>query len=218
MDPAKTRSECRPESSGKTQWRLSRRFLLGGLAIGFGARSLCADAHERVGPVKPPILVPDLSVVSSDGVRASLRELLSGKVTAIQLMFTKCKSICPIEAGTLARVEEALADYLGDDIQLLSLSIDPITDTPEVLKAWLERFGAQRRWNAVSPAEADLARVKSFFDRPSSVGEIHSTAIHLVDRNGFVVWRTFDLPDANEVAELLLSLHRRGATSSTDIW
>jgi protein SCO1/2 len=174
-------------------------------------------AHERVGPVKPPILVPDLSVVSSDGVLASVRDLLSGKVTAIQLMFTKCKSICPIEAGTLARVEEALADYPGDDIQLLSLSIDPTTDTPEVLKAWLERFGAQRRWNAVSPAEADLARVKSFFDRPSSVGEIHSTAIHLVDRNGFLVWRTFDLPDANEVAKLLLSLHRRGPTKSPSI-
>jgi protein SCO1/2 len=208
MGPAKRSSEHPSVCSGKTQSRLSRRFLLGGLTTAFSLRSLHARAHERVGPVKPPIQVPNLAVVSSEGVRASIRDLLFGKVTAIQLMFSKCKSICPIEAGTLARVEEALADYRADDIQLLSLSIDPITDTPEVLKAWLERFGARRRWNAASPAEADLARVRVFFDRVSNVGEIHSTAIHLVDRNGFLVWRTFDLPDANEVARLLLGLHR----------
>ena len=105
-------------------------------------------------------------------------------------------------------VNAVLGDNPADDLQLLSLSIDPITDTPEVLKAWLERFGARRRWKALSPAEADLAGVRAFFDQASSIGEIHSTAIHLIDRNGFLVWRTFDLPAANDVANLLLNLHR----------
>src|SRR3981189_1883849 len=109
-------------------------------------------------------------------------------------MFSRCKSICPIEAVTLARVQEALGDNPADDIRLLSLSIDPLTDTPDVLKAWLEQFGAHRRWDAVSPAELDLARVRAFFDQASNIGEIHSTAVYLVDRNGFLVWRTFDLP------------------------
>jgi len=194
--------------SDKTERSLSRRLLLSSLAAAFALRSATVRAHEKIGPVKPPLDVPNAAVVSSDGVHGFLRDLLLGKVTAIQLMFSRCESICPIEAGTLASLEKALADYPADDIRLLSLSIDPITDTPEVLKAWLERFGAGSRWIAASPAEPDLARVRTFFDQTSNTGELHSTAIDLIDRNGFLVWRTFELPDANEVARLLLGLHR----------
>jgi protein SCO1/2 len=88
------------------------------------------------------------------------------------------------------------------------LSIDPVTDTPEVLKAWLERFGAQPGWTAASPAETDLERVRAFFDRASALGEDHSTTIYLVDRNGLLVWRTLELPAPDEVASLLLQLQR----------
>jgi protein SCO1/2 len=125
-------------------------------------------------------------------------------------MFSRCKSICPIEAATLARVQEALGDNPANDIRLLSLSIDPLTDTPDVLKAWLERFGARRGWTAVSPVEADLAPVRAFFDRAPTLVEDHSTVIHLVDRNGLLVWRTLDLPEPNEVAKVLIQLQRIG--------
>jgi protein SCO1/2 len=190
---------------------LARRLFLTGLAAAFGLQLLPASAHDSPGLVNPPIEVPDITVVSADGVRAPLRDLLRGRVTAIQLMFSKCKSICPIEAATLARVQEALEavkDSSTDNIQLLSLSIDPVTDTPEVLKAWLERFGAQRGWTAASPAEADLGRVRAFFDRASALGEDHSTTICLVDRSGLLVWRTLELPAPDEVARLLLQLQR----------
>lgn len=189
---------------------LARLLLLAGLAAAFGVQLLPARAHD-IGLVKPPIEVPDVAVVSADGVRAPLSALLRGRVTAIQLMFSKCKSICPIEAATLARVQEALEavrDNFINDIQLLSLSIDPATDTPEVLKAWLERFGAKRGWTAASPAEADLGRVRAFFDRASNLGEDHSTVISLVDRNRRLVWRSLELPAPDEVARLLLQLQR----------
>ena len=189
---------------------LARRLMLAGLAAAFGVQLLPARAHD-IGLVKPPIDVPNVTVVSADGVRVSLSDLLRGRVTAIQLMFSKCKSICPIEAATLARVQEALEaakDNSTDNIQLLSLSTDPATDTPDVLKAWLERFGAQRGWTAASPTEADLGRVRAFFDRASALGEDHSTTVYLVDRNGLLVWRTLELPAPDEVARLLLQLQR----------
>jgi protein SCO1/2 len=182
--------------------------LLTGIVAALGMPLLSAGAHENVGPVQPPIAVPDVLVVPLDGTRGSLRDQLRGRVTAIQLMFTRCKSICPIEAATLARVQEALGDKPGDKIRLLSLSIDPVTDTPDVLKAWLERFGARQGWTAVSPTEADLPRVKAFFDGPSNVGEDHTTAISVIDPNGMLVWRTLDLPEPNEVAKLLRHLQK----------
>lgn len=214
MRRAKGNSEISSVEFGGPRRALARCLLLTGLVVAFGLQ-LPAGAHD-IGLIRPPIEVPDITVVSADGVRAPLRDLLRGRVTAIQLMFSECKSICPIEAATLARVQEALEavkDNSTDNIQLLSLSIDPATDTPEVLAAWLERFGAQRGWTAASPAEADLGRVRAFFDRASALGEDHSTVISLVDRNGWLVWRSLELPPPDEVARLLVQLQRAGATS-----
>jgi len=180
-----------------------RRSVLIGLAAGVTLCALPSFAHGNIGPVKPPIGLPDIEIVSSDGFRGPLHERLLGRTTAIQLMFSKCKSICPIEAATFVRTQEALANHASGDIQLLSLSIDPLTDTPDVLRAWLDGLGAQTGWTAAAPAKADLARARAFFDGASNLGEDHSTAMSIVDRTGLLVWRTTELPAPDEVAKLL---------------
>ena len=180
-----------------------RRSVIAGLAAGFALCAVPAYAHGNIGPVKPPLGVPDIELVTSDGFRGPLRERLLGRVTAIQLMFTQCKSICPIEAATFARTQDVLAGTPSDGIQLLSLSIDPLADTPEVMKAWLDGLGAQAGWTAAAPAKADLARVRAFFDGESGFGEDHSTAMSLMNRAGLLVWRTPELPAPEEVVRLL---------------
>ena len=185
---------------------ISRRPLLAGIA----ASLLCAlpaFAHDGIGPVKPPVEVPDIGIISSNGARGSLRQQLLGRVTAVQLMFTKCRSICPIEAATFVRVQEALASGHIERIQLLSLSIDPLTDTPEMLNAWLVSLGAQPGWTAFSPMKADLTRARQFFDGASGFGEDHSTAMSLVNRAGLLVWRTAELAAPDGVVRLLNQIH-----------
>ena len=167
------------------------------------------DVHGKVGPVRPPVAVPDFEVVSSDGQRLHLRDMLAGRVSAVQLMFSHCRSICPIEAATFARVQDALADDLTGRIQLISLSIDPATDTPEVLKTWLQRFGARHGWDAIAPSINELALVRSFFDQGSGFGEDHSTAMYVIDSNARLVWRSSELPAPDDVARLLVGMNRR---------
>ncbi len=180
-----------------------RRSVLAALAAGLTQRSLPASAHGSIGPVRPPAAAPDIEVVTSDGFRGPLRARLLGRVTAVQLMFTQCRSICPIEAATFARTQEALARSTSDGIQLLSLSVDPATDTPAVLNAWLDGLSARSCWTAAAPAMADLTRTRKFFDGVSDFGEDHSTAMSLFDRAGMLVWRTPELPAANEVVTIL---------------
>ena len=57
---------------------LARRLMLAGLAAAFGVQLLPARAHD-IGLVKPPIDVPNVTVVSADGVRVSLSDLLRGR-------------------------------------------------------------------------------------------------------------------------------------------
>jgi protein SCO1/2 len=187
----------------KTGGAVRRRSVMAGLAASLALRAVPALAHGSVGPIKPPLGVPDIEVVTSDGFRGPLRERLLGRVTAVQLMFTQCRSICPIEAATFARTQEALAGTASEGIQLLSLSIDPSNDTPEAMTAWLAGLGAGAGWTAAAPVKADLARARAFFDGVSDFGEDHSTAMSLMNRAGMLVWRTPELPAAEEVVRLL---------------
>jgi len=187
----------------RTGGLVRRRSVMAGLAASLALRAVPAFAHGNIGPVKPPLGMPDIEIVTSDGFRGPLRERLLGRVTAIQLMFTQCRSICPIEAATFTRTQEVLAGAASNGIQLLSLSIDPLNDTPEAMKAWLDGLGAGAGWTAAAPAKADLARARSFFDGTSDFGEDHSTAMSLMNRAGMLVWRTPELPAAEEVVRLL---------------
>ena len=183
-----------------------RRSILTGLTAGLVLCAMPAFAHGNIGPVKPSVQVPDIDIVSSDGFRGPLRERLLGRVAAVQLMFTRCRSICPIEAATFVRTQEALASYSSEGIQLLSLSIDPTTDTPDVLAMWLEGLGAQAGWTAAAPSKADLPHARQFFDSASGLGEDHSTSMSLIDRAGLLVWRTSELPAPEGVAKMLRHL------------
>jgi protein SCO1/2 len=60
----------------------------------------------------------------------------------INVMFTDCKDVCPLETAMLVQLRKVLGDRVGRDIFFYSISIDPGHDTPGVLKAYAEKFGA----------------------------------------------------------------------------
>jgi len=154
------------------------------------------------GQIKPPVPVPDIALVRDDGASTRLLPLVKGHVTAVQLMFTACTTTCPMQAAIFERVQKILPAMEGSGIQLLSLSIDPKEDTPKALSAWRRRFHAAPTWIAAAPAIADSAKVGAFFGK-SSDGADHSTQVHILDRAGRLVWRTFELPAAEEISGIL---------------
>lgn len=188
--------------------RLRRRAFLGtvaSLAVGPAlARGQVVESDH--GAVKPPRPAPALAMVRHDGVPTTFRDLVDGHATAVQLMFTSCTTTCPIQGAIFARVQRSLPDQLHSRIQLLSLSVDPGHDTPAVLKAWLARFAAGPGWSAAAPRAADVERLRDFAGRGGTPSDNHSTRIQMFNRRGELVWRTGELPDAEEITSLLRKL------------
>ena len=58
-------------------------------------------------------------------------------------IFTRCGSICPVLTATMARTQKLLTDRINRDVQLVSISVDPTHDTPEVLRKFGEKFEAK---------------------------------------------------------------------------
>jgi protein SCO1/2 len=192
-----------------TSDRPSRRECLGS----FSAAALSAvlapiDAHgqpagEDHGKINPPIPVPDISLLRHDGGVSSLSALCHRHATAMQVMFTRCTTTCPIQGAVFERVQKLLPDQLARGIQLVSLSVDSENDTPAVLARWLQRFHARPGWVAAAPGLKDVERVRAFAGRGRSASDNHSTQVHMLNREGLLVWRTSELPAAEEIAAIL---------------
>src|SRR4051794_4465131 len=102
----------------------------------------------------------DTVLVDQDGVeRRFYTDLVQGKTVVINVMFTTCKDSCPIMAGNFARIQEWLGPRLGKDANMLSITIDPQTDSPERLKAYAERFKARPGWYVLGGTKTNVDTV-----------------------------------------------------------
>lgn len=130
-------------------------------ALGFAvpASSLAHGADTHAAPAAAPgeatavpnrwgaDYFPNFELTTQDGVKVRLYDdLLKGKSVALNVFYTSCKDECPLETATLAQVQRLLGERVGKDIFFYSLSIDPQTDTPRVLKAYAEKFEAGPGW------------------------------------------------------------------------
>ena len=99
--------------------------------------------HEHHGAPTPPepqathIDIPDVSLVDQEGRPVRFHtDLIKDKVVVVNFIFTTCTTVCPPMGATFGKLREQLGEKAGKDVHLVSVSVDPRTDTPERLKAW----------------------------------------------------------------------------------
>jgi protein SCO1 len=89
----------------------------------------------------------DVELINQDGQKMRFySDVLKDKVVVINTFFTTCTGVCPPINRNLEKVQEALGDRLGKDAFLISMSVDPETDTPARLKEYGRRFHARPGW------------------------------------------------------------------------
>ena len=89
----------------------------------------------------------DVELLNQDGEKVRFySDVLKNRVVVINTFFTTCKSICPPMNRNFEKIQEALGDRLGKDVFLVSITVDPATDTPTRLKEYGQRFHARPGW------------------------------------------------------------------------
>ena len=86
-------------------------------------------------------------------------DLLRGKTVLINFMFTTCTGICPTMTANLQKVQGLLGDRVGKDINMISVSVDPLTDTPDALKKYTTKFNVKPGWQFLTGNKADVDQV-----------------------------------------------------------
>ena len=86
-------------------------------------------------------------------------DLLKGKTVLINFVFTTCTGVCPAMTSNLRKVQDQLGERVGNDIAMISITVDPAIDTPETLKKYARSFDVKPGWYFLTGPRADLELV-----------------------------------------------------------
>ncbi len=134
-------------------------------------------------------VIPEFSFVNQDGQPVGSKEM-EGKITIVDFFFTSCPSICPVMSTEMERVQDMFRD--NPKVQIMSISIDPEYDTPQILKDYSIEHGAvSGKWHFLSGPKLETYQLaRCGFVLPTIDGNgiaddfVHSDKFILIDELG----------------------------------
>ena len=132
--------------------------------------------------------VPEFSLADQNGQTVTNADL-RGNIWIADFIFTRCKGPCPLMTSRMLEMQKALVKT--PEVKLVSVTVDPEYDTPEVLKAYAEaNFADSERWKFLTGDKAVIEKLvtEGFMQHLAEEnGEpIHGTMFLVVDGNGMV--------------------------------
>lgn len=146
----------------------------------------------------------DVELVDQNGAKVRFySDLLAGKVVVINSFFATCSGSCPVMSGTFRKIQTALGDRVGRDIHLVSITVDPETDTPEQLRKFAKAASAGPGWHLVTGSKENVTQTLRKLGLLTETKETH-TAVVLIGNEPQGVWKkAFGLADSDEIVRLV---------------
>ena len=161
---------------GLTAWKSSEQKALAADGGGF---SVSAPSEHL------PVLfdAPTFTLTDQNGKPFS-SDQLKGHVYAMSLFFTECKGVCPMITGQMQHLLKSMAD---PRVKIVSISVDPVHDTPAALRPYAERVGAENgRWTLLTGTVDECYGAAHGYKLAVTNPSDHSPNILLVDEKGQV--------------------------------
>ena len=152
------------------------------------------------------VSIPDVEVrTQSDRPLHFYRDLVKGRVVALNFVFTSCSSVCPLMGVRFAQTQTLLgADARASDIALISVSIDPATDTPQRLHAWADKMRAAPGWTLVTGAKTDIDMLVQALGASAADPASHAPLVLIIDdKHGGFRQRLDGLTEPTTLARIL---------------
>ena len=171
------------------------------------ARGIATSIDAPAGAGGLPVLydAPTFSLTDQDAKPFNSQQL-KGSVWVADFVFTNCPGVCPIMTQRMVKFQDAVPSR---DVKIVSFTVDPDRDKPDVLKQYAKRFKAdESRWRFLTGDAAAMKQVAAGMkvtalpaegDRPIE----HDEHFLLVDRDGRVrgVYHSKDDDDMARLAK-----------------
>ena len=136
-----------------------------GIVAAFAAWLTLQVLLPREAPLEELFPMPSFELTSEQGKALSDQDL-RGKVVVANFIFTRCPTVCPALTARMAKIQKQVLD--DDGVHLLSFSVDPKHDTPEVLREFGAKYDQDpSRWTFLT---GDLAEVMKAVEEGFRIG------------------------------------------------
>jgi len=200
------------------------------LLTGFAVTAMAADkdphAHHREMMKKSQpergeqasVDVPDMTLLTQDGDAMKLAsEVMADRIVVVDFVYTTCTTVCPVLSAILSQVQREVGERLGKDVVLVSITVDPLRDSPARLKDYSDRLQARDGWYWLTGSKTDVDDVLRAMGAYTPNFEDHPSMI-LVGDSGADTWsRYVGFPGAklilNKIDELSTARNAQAAVT-----
>ncbi|MEJ8834924.1 SCO family protein [Ramlibacter sp. AN1133] len=186
------------------------------------------DGHEGHHAARPqaavsgkPVKPTDAAVlVDQDGRKLRLAsDALADKIVVVSFVYTNCTDICPMVSHTFAQLQQSLAPLMEKKVRLVSLTVDPVRDTPARLKEYSEHFAPKAGWLWLTGDVSNVAQALQAFGIHITRPENHPGQILIGDAKSGRWTRLYDIDKPQQVLakvdELLAAQRAEKAASDS---
>jgi protein SCO1/2 len=162
------------------------------LRLGALLAALFLVACTEPKPLPKRFEVPKFTLTERSG-QAFDSTSLAGKVWVADFFFTQCPGTCLMLSNRMKEIHRATAK--SGDVRFVSISTDPVADTPEVLRKYADSLGADARWSFLTGPRPEIFDLSIHGFKLALVDAdgvdvkekiIHSTKLVLVDKHGWI--------------------------------
>ena len=202
----------------ETRDRLNYRFLASlilALCLSFGAVGASGGAPDsRTGA---QVQLADVQTLDQDERSLNFaRDAIGDHIVVVNFIYTRCKTVCPISSALFAQLQELLrGKKLTETPRLVSITLDPLYDTPSRLKSFAEQYDAGNQWLWITGGQDNIAAVTRGLGASTDNFRDHDSLIIVGDPRTSN-WTAFNTLPEPEILlaeiERLVSLRSRSTT------
>lgn len=149
----------------------------------------------------------DVPLVNQNGERMRFySDLLKGKVVVINTFYTGCADVCPVLTQKIAKIQDALGDRVGKEVHLVSITVDPIADTPLRLKAYAQRFRAKPGWHFLTGKKENVEFALHKLGQYVDAKETHLNVMIIGNERTGLWKKAFGLAKTDELVKLVVGV------------
>jgi protein SCO1/2 len=148
--------------------------------------------------------IPDVAVIDQEGRRLKFyTDLVKGRKAAINFVYAQCRTVCPMLTATFRAVQDKLGAALGHDVSLITITLDPASDSPSRMKAFAEPFEPKAGWSFVTGDPADVKILLDAFNVGGGAIADHAPIVIIGDDKKGQWTRVSGVDSADTIASLL---------------
>lgn len=146
------------------------------------------------------VKLPDSALTDQDRRTARLKsEIVGDRLVLVNFIYTTCTTVCPVQSALFADLQQRLGDSAGREVALLSVTVDPLRDTPVRLKEFAAQYQAGPGWKFLGGSKQAVDEVLTAFGVYTANFADHPAVVLVGDPRTGEWTRFFGFPGSEQV-------------------